>query len=239
MVNISLRIIDVADETSVKGGVKVKISVCIPDESNDLTSLGMVVAVKKTEYDSRVIVNRETSKNFFFEIYPGADFEKKIVKEWLKSENSIKDLPTDTEIKHMTIYEHVKVRSGHKAPQFYLIKIGDGDYIVSKSTLFKMKGFSPSKLKRIDGLLDEQNAQLRYELDLCREKNEHSNTEEQLTDADIEQMSWLSSYKMSKSEDEKSKVKSEIENIEDLVSRKKGLERDLTSKIISKISSQF
>lgn len=92
----------------------------------------------------------------------------------------------------MTIYEHVKVQSEHKAFQFYLIKIEDGDYIVSRSTFFKMKGFSPNKLKRIDELLDKQNAQLRYELDLCQKKNEHSDTGEQLTDADIEQMSWLS-----------------------------------------------
>ena len=139
----------------------------------------------------------------------------------------------------MTIYGHVKVRSGHRAPQFYLIKVGDDDYIASRSTLSKMKGLSPSKLKRIDGLLDEQNAQLRYEFNLCREKNEHPDTGEQLTDADIEQMPWLSPYKMSKPEDEKSKVKSEIENIEDLVFRKKSLERDLTSKITSETSSQL
>ena len=239
VVNIPPRTIDVADEAPAKGGVKAKVSVCIPDESNGLTSLGMVVAVRKAGYGSRVIVNRGTPKNPFFEIYPGADFGKGIAKGWLESGGSIKDLPTDTEAKHMTIYGHVKVRSGHRAPQFYLIKVGDGDYIASRSTLSKMKGLSPSKLKRIDGLLDEQNAQLRYELDLCREKNEHPDTGEQLTDADIEQMPWLSPYKMSKPEDEKSKVKSEIENIEDLVSRKKGLERDLTSKITSETSSQL
>ena len=80
MINISFRIIDVVDEASAKGDVKVKVDICISNESNDLTSLEMIVIVKKTEYDSRVIINRETSKNFFFEIYLEADFEKKIVK---------------------------------------------------------------------------------------------------------------------------------------------------------------
>ena len=139
----------------------------------------------------------------------------------------------------MKIYGHIKVRGGHRAPQFYLIKVGDGDYIASRSTLSKLKGLSPSKLQRIDALLDSQNAQLRYELDLCREKNEHPDTGEQLTDADIEQMPWLSPYKMSKPEDENSKVESENENIEDLISRTKGLERGLTSKITSETSSQL
>ena len=89
----------------------------------------------------------------------------------------------------MIIYEHVKIRDEHRTSQFYLIKIEDDDYIVSRSTLSKIKDLSSSKLQRIDALLDSQNAQLRYELDQCREKNEHSDIEEQLTDADIEQMS--------------------------------------------------
>ena len=80
MINIPSRIIDVADEASAKGDVKAKVGICIPDESNGLTSLGMVVAVKKAGYGSRVIVNRGTQKNPFFEIYLGTDFEKGVAK---------------------------------------------------------------------------------------------------------------------------------------------------------------
>ena len=80
MINISFRIIDVADEASAKDDVKVKISICISNKSNDLTSLEMIVIVKKAEYDSRVIVNRDTLKNRFFEIYLETNFEKEIVK---------------------------------------------------------------------------------------------------------------------------------------------------------------
>lgn len=176
IINNLFKIINVVDEAPTKSDVKIKVNICILNESNDLTSLEMVVIVKKAEYNLRVIVNRETSKNFFFKIYLGADFDKKIVKKWLKFEGSIKHLSTNTKIKHITIYEHVKIWSGHKASQFYMIKIENDDFIVNKSTFFKIKGFSFNKLKRIDKLLNEQNAQLRYELDLCQKKNEYSNT---------------------------------------------------------------
>ena len=239
VMNISLRIVDVIDEASAQVDVKVKVDICISNESNDLTSLERIVIVKKIEYDSRVIMNRDTQKNSLFEIYLEADFEKEIVKEWLESRDSIKNLSSNTKIKHMKIYEHVKIRDEHRTSQFYLIKIEDDDYIVSRLTLFKKKDFSSSKLQRIDSLLDSQNAQLRYELDLCREKNEHSDIEEQLTDVDIEQISCLSSYKMSKSENENSKIRNENKNIDYLIFRKKDLKRDLKSKINSETSSQF
>lgn len=88
VINIPPRTTDVADKALAKGGVKAKVSICIPDESNGGTSLGMIVAVRKAGYDSRVIVNRGTQKNPFFEIYPGADFGKGVSKEWLEYDPS-------------------------------------------------------------------------------------------------------------------------------------------------------
>jgi len=61
--------------------VKIKVSVEILDESDDLTSLGKVVIVRKAEFESRVIVNRETNVNSYFEIHSEVDFEKEVVKE--------------------------------------------------------------------------------------------------------------------------------------------------------------
>ncbi len=72
MINISFE---------VKNNVKIKIDVLISNESNDRTFLEMIVNVKKTEYDLRVIVNRDTMKHSFYEIYFETNFEKEIVKE--------------------------------------------------------------------------------------------------------------------------------------------------------------
>ncbi len=72
MINISFEI---------KDDVKIKIDVLISNESDDRTSLEMIVNVRKAEYDLRVIVNRDTMKHSFYEIYFEATFEKEIVKE--------------------------------------------------------------------------------------------------------------------------------------------------------------
>jgi len=53
----------------------------------------------------------------------------------------------------------------------------------------EMKELSSVKLKRIDAQLNHQNEQLLAKLDQCREKNEHSNIEKQLTNDDIKKMS--------------------------------------------------
>jgi hypothetical protein len=72
----------------------------------------MIMNVKKTEYDSRVIMNRDTKKNSFFEIYFETDFEKEIVKKWLKHEiYKFESLSKSTTIKSMTIYERVKIKN--------------------------------------------------------------------------------------------------------------------------------
>jgi len=61
--------------------VKIKVSVEILDESDDLTSLEKVVIVRKAEFESRVIVNRETDVNSYFKIHSEIDFEKEVIKE--------------------------------------------------------------------------------------------------------------------------------------------------------------
>jgi hypothetical protein len=92
--------------------VKIKVDIVISNESNDRTFLEMIVNVRKVEYDSRVIMNRDTEKNPFFDIYFGTDFEKEIVKEWLKHEAyRFENLSKNTTVKQMTIYERVKIKS--------------------------------------------------------------------------------------------------------------------------------
>lgn len=75
---------------------------------------------------------------------------------------------------------------------------------------------------------------------ICVEKkNKHLDIKEQLTDANIKQMSWLLLYKMSKSGDKKSKVQNENKDINDLIFRKKDFKRDLNSKINSETLSKL
>ena len=75
---------------------------------------------------------------------------------------------------------------------------------------------------------------------VCLKKNEHSNIEKQLINVDIEQMSWLSSYKISKSENENNnKNENENENIDYLIFHKKDLKRNSNLRITSNISNQF
>ncbi len=64
---------DKAGQASTKGGVKTKVGVPIPDESDGRTSLGKVQYVRKAGNGSRVIVNRGTEQNPYFDIYPGAE----------------------------------------------------------------------------------------------------------------------------------------------------------------------
>jgi len=61
--------------------VKIKVSIEILDESDDLMSLEKVVIVRKAEFKSRVIVNHETDVNSYFKIHSEIDFEKEVVKE--------------------------------------------------------------------------------------------------------------------------------------------------------------
>ena len=68
-------------QASTKRGVKTKIGVPIPDESDGRTSLAKVQYVRKAGHGSRVIVNRGTEENPYFDIYPGAEFGKGVAKE--------------------------------------------------------------------------------------------------------------------------------------------------------------
>jgi molybdenum cofactor biosynthesis enzyme MoaA len=76
----AFEVINEADKALTSDDVKTKIDILISNESNDRTFLEMIVNVRKAEYDLRVIVNRDTKKNFFFEIYLETKFEKEIVR---------------------------------------------------------------------------------------------------------------------------------------------------------------
>ncbi len=229
--------VDQAGQTSTKGGVKIKVSVEIPDEFDDLTSLEKVVIVRKAGFGSRVIVNRGTDVNPYYEIHPEADFEKGVAKEWLKDEMyESEDLPKDAKANQMQIHERVKVKKTDRKPankttrtrseiQYYLIKVLGTDYVSIRSTLSEMKELSPAKLKRIDAQLNRQNEQLLAELDQCREKNEHPDTEEQLTDDDIVKMSWLSPDAIIEIKKEENEKEEENEDVKNIVPQRTGLKR--------------
>ena len=234
---------DQAEQASSRGGVKTKVGVPIPDESNGRTSLEKVVNVKKAGFGSRVIVNRGTEQNPYFEIYPEAEFGKGVAKQWLENGTyECEDLLKDTEARRMQIYGRVKVKRTSRKPenkaartqseiQYYLIKVGDEDYISTRSTLSGMKELSPTKLKRIDVQLNHQNEQLLTELDNCREQNEHPDTEEQLTKADIEEMPWLSPDTIRQTENEKDeRDNDDDEDIGNIVPQRAGLKRNAKPK---------
>lgn len=236
MITIPFRIIDEVDKVFVKNDVKVsveddvkiKINIRISNESNDQTFFEHVVAVKKAEYDLRVIVNRDTQKIFFFEIYFETEFEKKIVNEWLTTEiYNAQNLSKNITTKQMIIFERVKIKKIKKKRaqfQFYLIRVENQEYVIVRSTFFKMQ--SAVKLQRIDKQLDIQYLQLRDELDRCRNNNEHSNIEKSLINADIELMPWLSSYEISRSENEKNyDNENKNDDIEILIPQKTDLQR--------------
>lgn len=66
----------------------------------------------------------------------------------------------------------------------------------------RIKGLNAAKLQPIDAELDRQSKQVIADLDEYREKNEHPDTGEQLTKADIEEMPWLSSNAIAKTQEE-------------------------------------
>jgi uncharacterized protein YecT (DUF1311 family) len=219
MINISFE---------VKDDVKIKIDVLISNESDDRTSLEMIVNVRKIEYDLRVIVNRDTLKHSFYEIYFETNFEKEVVKEWFENEvYRFVNLSKNTTIKQMSIYERVKIKIKSRKTQYYLINVENNDYITFKSIFFEMKKLNSVKLQRLDAKLNRQYEQLLTKFDQCRKKNEHSNIEEQLINVDIEQMSWLSQKRILKSEKENNdKNKNENEDI-NIVLQKTSLKRNL------------
>ncbi len=219
------------------GGVKTKVGVPIPDESDGRTSLGKVEVVRKAGFGSRVIVNRGTDVNPYFDIYPGADFGKGVAKEWLEEGiYESKDLPRNTAAKDMRIYGRVKVKKTNQQRinktartqseiQYYLIEALGGYYQSTRSALSGMKGLSPAKLRRIDAQLDVQNEQLLAELDRYRENNEHPDTGEQLTNADIKKMPWLSPDVIITTEDDDDDEEDD-EDIENIVPQRTGLKRN-------------
>jgi len=228
---------DKAGQASTKAGVKTKVGVPIPDESDGRTSLGKVEVVRKAGFGSRVIVNRGTDVNPYFDIYPGADFGKGVAKEWLEEGiYESKDLPRNTAAKDMRIYGRVKVKKTNQQRinqtartqseiQYYLIEALGGHYQSTRSALSGMKGLSPAILRRIDAQLDVQNEQLLAELDQCQENNEHPDTGEQLTNADIKKMPWLSPDVIITTEDDDDDEEDD-EDIENIVPQRTGLKRN-------------
>ena len=77
----TFKVVNQINKSFIKNDVKIKVVVFISDKSNDNTSLEKIVYVKKVEHDSRVIVNRDTKKNLYFNIHWKTIFKKKIVKE--------------------------------------------------------------------------------------------------------------------------------------------------------------
>ena len=156
--------------------MKTKVAVPIPNESDGKTSLGKVMYVRKAGYGSRVIGNRGTEENSYFDIHPGAAFGKGGATAWREGKMyECKDLPKNTTAKQMTIYGRVKVeRTTYKRKtktgrtnsqiQYYLIEVREEEYVSTRSVLSNIKELSPVKLKRIDILLDHQNLQLLAEL---------------------------------------------------------------------------
>lgn len=63
-----------------KRGVKIKIAVPILDKSDGRISFKKVVYIRKAKHSSRVIINRGTEENPYFNIYPGAFFKKGVAK---------------------------------------------------------------------------------------------------------------------------------------------------------------
>ena len=146
----------------------------------------------------------------------------------------------------MQIHERVKVKkTDHKWAnkiartrseiQYYLIKVLKTDYINIRLMLSEIKELSSVKLKRIDAQLNRQNEQLLAKLDQCREKNEHSNIEKQLTNDNIENMSWLLSNAIFETK-KKKKKKKENEDVRNIVSQRTDLKRSSKSKITSRTS---
>ena len=69
-------------------------AVSIPNKLDGKISLGKVVYVRKARYSSRVIMNRGTEENPYFNIHPRAAFRKGVAKEWLNNRiYACKDLP--------------------------------------------------------------------------------------------------------------------------------------------------
>ncbi|KAL9041818.1 MAG: hypothetical protein Q9214_003976, partial [Letrouitia sp. 1 TL-2023] len=235
---------DKAGKSSTKGGVKTKMGVTIRDKSDGRTYFGKVVNVRKAGYGSRVIVNRGTEENPYFESYPGATFGKGVAKEWLeKGTYECMDLPKDVEGQKIKIDARVKVeRTTQKLAsktgrtnsqiQYYMCTVGEEKYISTRSALSRAKGVSAAKLKFHDAQLDRQGKQVLAELDECREKNEHPDTGEQLTDTDIEEMPWLSSDAIAMTQEEDSGSKDEDEDII-IVPQRAGLKRNPKPETVS------
>lgn len=69
------------DQASSKDDVKIKVSVLVFNKLYDRTSFEKVVIVKSASFGSRVIVNRETNMNPYYDIYFGATFKKEVVQQ--------------------------------------------------------------------------------------------------------------------------------------------------------------
>lgn len=75
------KVIKKDDQASSKDGVKIKVSVPISNKLDDRTSFGKVVIFKSVSFGSRVIVNRETNMNPYYDIYFGAAFKKEVAQQ--------------------------------------------------------------------------------------------------------------------------------------------------------------
>ena len=214
----------------VRGGT----GAVIPDESNGMTSLGKVLYVRKAGYGSRVIVNRGTDVNPYYEIHPGAAFGKGVAKEWEQSsEFKIQDVPKETTLKQIErITGRVKVKHTRATTrnqlQYYLIKLKASEeiYIITRSALSKQKGMGPASLKRIDNQMDRDGKIRLKDLNACRRDNIHPDLKRQLTEAEVQEMPWLSTdAETENNTKEEEEEEGEEVDVDSLVVRSEGLRK--------------
>jgi len=234
-----IKVIKKGGQAFIKDDVKTKVSVSIPDESDGRTSFGKVVIVRSAGFDSRVIVNRETDMNPYYDIHPGTTFGKGVARQWLNEETyEIANSSNDIAAGELKICGRVKVAhtattllkrverqdQGRNNICYYFIEVRGESYLSIRTALSGMKRVSLVKLKRIDAALNRQTEMLLEKLNQCRENNEHPDIEEKLTNDDIKDMSWLVFEATLNNENEKSDA--DDEDIDNLVPSVTGLKRD-------------
>ncbi len=237
-----IKVIKKDGQAFIKDDVKTKVSVSIPDESDDRTSFEKVVIVRSADFDSRVIVNREIDMNSYYDIHSEATFGKEVARQWLNEKTyEIANPSNDIAAGELKICERIKVahiattllKRVERQSQsrnnicYYFIEVREESYLSIRTALSEMKRVSLVKLKRIDAALNRQTEMLLEKLNQCRENNEHPNIEEKLINDDIKDMSWLVFEATLNNENEKSDANDE--DIDNLVPSVTGLKRDSKS----------
>jgi len=181
-----------------QGGVQTKVGVAVRDESNGNTTFGKVETVRRVGRGTRVIVNRGTDENPYYESHPGGMFGNGVAKEWLeKSLYNTEELPRTSIAKGMKILAHITVprtskkEQSRKQIQYYYVSSQQRTYISTRSTLIRLRGYSAEKLEEDEKAVDVASEMLLGELDDFRRWGLHPDTGDKLTDQDRQDMPWL------------------------------------------------